>query len=175
MSVTRLKLKMQKFANDITLNSAVACFIIDGNRFAPFADTDNAGEDETSTGKTASIAANTVLPPILKDLSTQLRGGMIKEAHIFLEKGFLTLRQLDVDVAIQDKKVIKKCLFAFLYTSSKMLTTFDQTIHLAYISDVMVDRTERVENPDGTSTLISVKGLESLLKEALEEQYNPGR
>ncbi|GEM_PF-3471761 len=175
MSVARLKLKMQKFANDTTLNSAVACFIIEGNRFVPLADTDNAGEDDISTGKTASIAANIILPSILKDLSTQLRAGMIKEAHVFLEQGFLTLRQLDVDVVIQDKKVIKKCLFSFLYTSTKLLTTFDQSIHLTHVSDVMVDRTERVENQNGTSTLISVKGLESLLKEALEEQYNPSR
>jgi len=176
MSLIQLKVRMQKFANDITLNSAVACFIIEGDKFTSFVETDHAGEDEIATGRMASIAANTILPAILKNLSVHLHSaGAIKEAHIYLERGFLTLRGVDVDVAIQGRNVVKKCLFAFLYTSANILTTFDQSTHLLHIDNAMADQTERSESPDGISTLTPVRGLVSLLKGALEEKFNPSR
>lgn len=172
MSVQKLRMKMQAFANDPTYNSAVACFVVEsGNRITTFAETDTPGEDGITTGATASIATNTILP-ILQSISGKLQCGLVQKAQLYLEKGFLTLEAVEVDVLIQDRKYVKKCLFAFLYTATGILTSSEHAIHLTHIGHAMEDQTERVENTDGTSTLRQVRGLKFLLKEALEEQYN---
>lgn len=178
VSVDKLRLKMQKFANEPNYNSAVACFIVEndgkkGDRLTLLAATDESGEDGITRGENASRAAHSVLS-VVETVSKQLfDAGRIQEAQIYLEKGFLTLRTVEIeDVLIQNKMYIKTCLFAFLYTDTNALTRRNFESHTGNINHIMGDQPERTKNPDGSVTERILLGLRSLSKPALEEYYN---